>query len=286
MFGTARSAPLQFDRLDPPDTVYALAVGLYAAGVVAPAVTGAVARAGSLGPGGLYLTFLLVVTAVISVVTRTVGRWQGFSERVGRSALSWSFAVAAVPAIGAYLWIAVSDGPIPGGVALVGFFAATAAAVLGCVLGAMSRSRYTEALLADEPVVCEWEAGWPSGQRTTAVVLSAALMLLGLAVSFAEVFPVPAVVEYLGMGGYVLGAATLSLGKPWTYRVTPAGLERRLPVYRTVHRWEDLSGFEERDDVLVISRQSPWRLDFRCAWADIEDREAVVDALSTHVPRE
>lgn len=284
MYGTARSPPLQFDSLDPPDTPYALVFGLYVALLAAPALVGVAALSVPLGPAGLYVAFLAAVTGVTVAVTWLVGRWRGFPERAGGSRLSWLFPVLGAPVAGAYFLAAFGGGPLPSGVAFVGVFAATLAMILGVGVRAMSRNRYTAALVDDEPVTCEWEAGWPRRARLAAVGTGVALITVGL-LALADLLPGGPLVEYAGLAGYAVGPALLSVGRPWTYRATAVGLERRLPVVRSIDRWDELAGFEETESALVIRRAAWWRPSIRCSWDEIGDRDAVVDALRRRIGR-
>lgn len=285
MYGTVQSPPLQVDSLDPPDTPYAMAVGLYAALLVSPALVGGATAVTTLGAAGLYVTFLAAVTAVTVALTWLVGRWRGFPERTGGSAVSWLFPLLGVLAAGTYFAAAVSHVAFPSGIALFGFMTSAAAVALGFALRAMSRSRYTAAVVDEESVECEWEAGWPERPRVAAAVAGFALMIGGMAAFLGEFLPGGDAVEYLGFAGYLIGTGLISVGRRWTYRVTPVGLERRLPVVRTIDRWDDLDGFEERESVLVIHRAAPWRPAIRCSWDEIDDRGAVIDALRRHVAR-
>lgn len=282
MADTARSSLRVSDR-SPPEMAYALLLGAYVAALVAPGVAGLVERAPFVGPIELYVAVLGVVTGTTVGVAWVVSGRSGFPERVGRSKLTWSFPLVAFAFVTAYVAVAVSGGPIAGGIAAIGALTSVVAVLLGLALGAMSHNSYVDAVVDERPVACEWRAGWPRRRRAVAVAAGAALLLAGFATLATDAVG-DSPLRFLGMVGYVGGIWLLSLGQPRRYRVTPVGLEQSGQLSRRLHRWEALTGFEEREGVLVVHRRGP-RVPLWFDRDDVDDSAAVVEALSAELPR-
>lgn len=283
MYGLSRSPSLQSARLETPDLTFAIVVGLYVAALFTPAVVGLVDQLITLDPAGLYIALLSVAT-VLGVIGGVLSRQiRGLPERLGASPFSWLFALLAIPVGGGYALALFSDQYLLSALAFLGFLSSTVGVLLGVLVRVMSLNRYTKAVLRDVPTTCEWTAGWPTRQRTLLGGAALLAMLFGFVAGFLDLLPGGSAVESLGWLAYIFGAAFLSAGQPRTYRVSSKGLERKLPVLRKLHPWDALEAIEVREDVLLVHRRGWWRPAFRCTWAEIDDRGAVVSALDEHL---
>lgn len=284
MPATFRGQPLQSPER--PDTFFGLVAGLYVAALVSPALLAAVALWLTSDAAVLYLGLLCIITTVTALVSWGVTRWLGLAERLGCTRLTWLLPLLGVCSTVGYFVLAtgVLDGAASG-VGIAGFFTGMGAMLLGFALLAMSRSRYAKAVVDEDAVELEWRAGWPDRHRTwllggVAVVFVGSIVGFGLEATRVVDPPVspwsilPAV-----------AAAAVSVGSERTYRVTPAGIERSLPALRQFHPWSEFVGVTVTDETVVLQRRQPWRIDFQCAREDIEDVDAVIAELSTHLDR-
>jgi hypothetical protein len=82
--------------------------------------------------------------------------------------------------------------------------------------------------------------------------------------------------------GLVVGTA----GRARTYRATDRGLEIQTPLARRLLPWDAFEGFADTGGAIVLTRSEPWYVDLRCGLADLEDPDAVRDALATYLDRE
>ncbi|MFB6188839.1 MAG: hypothetical protein ABEI57_03060 [Halapricum sp.] len=284
MFGTWSPTPSATH--EPPDISFAAAVGLYVAALVAPAIVGLIDGVSDPGTAVLYMSFLAVSAVLVVGVGVAVGRVRGLAERLGSSRLSWGVPfLAALVGLG-YGYVAFSTELISTAITFVGFATSLIAVLLGLLIQALAHSRYTAAILHDVSVTAEWHAGWPARDRWLTGIAGIALMLFGLVGFIADLLPGGIVVQLLGMIAYIVGTAIVGAGRPWTYRVTPEGLERALPVYRTLTPWEKLAGYETGERTLRLYWRSWWRPAIRCDLQAIDDPEAVFDALDDHLVRQ
>ncbi|WP_336002318.1 hypothetical protein [Halorientalis halophila] len=266
---------------DRPDAVFAFVTGLYASALLAPALTGVIALTVSSDAGVLYGNFLGFVTLVTAGVAWAVTRWRGLPERLG--ATRWAWLLGLVPLVVAAGYFASLHALR--GVAMAGFFLSASGIVVGLLLVAMTRTRYARTVVDDEAVRAEWKAGWPQPLRTRVQVGAVVLYLVGTALTFGGEFVGLAEFWWLGAPAFVGGAALLGFGQPRTYRLAPVGIERSNYVHRRLYEWDAFESFAVTDDAVVLHR-SGWRPAIRCWREEIEDEDALIDALAEHLPRE
>jgi len=279
-----RGLPLQSSER--PDTFFAFVAGLYAAALLSPAVVIALGLWVSDDPGVLYFGVLAAITLTISGVAWGVRRWRGLPERLGATRLSWGLVPVPVLMIGVYVGGAESvDSAGTDAGALVGFFFGLLGLFVGLGLVVMARNRYTAAVVDEDTVECEWKAGWPEPQRQRMQYVSIAGMLFLVAAMAADALWN---VEWLFTAAQFLFAPAIvigNIGQLRTYRVTPAGLERSYPASRYVFDWHSFESYAVTDETIIVRWESWWRPAIRCARDDLDDEDAVVDALDAHLER-
>lgn len=279
---TFRGRPLQSPER--PDTFFGLVAGLYVAALVSPALLVTVAVWLTSDPALLYVGLLGIVTAVTGLAGWRVSRWRGLAEGLGRTSLAWLLPLLGLLSVGGYFAVAtVIDAA--SGVAIAGFFTGMLAMLLGFGLLAMSRTRYAKAVVDEDTIELEFEAAWPERRRLWVMTVAVALLVASaVTLALRALGVIHWDVNLIGFAPGIAGVA-LSLGTERTYRVTPVGLERRMPALRQFHAWDSFSGFSVTEDALVVHRRQSWRLDFRCARDDLADLDAVVATLEQHLDR-
>lgn len=263
-----------------PDLAYAFAVGLYAAVLLGPAVVLAASRWVTTA-AGLYVALLVSVAGVATAATLAASRVPGLAVSLGRRTAAWPLVVAPLAWFaGAFGAAAVGVEPpdVAGALAVLGTAAGT---LLGLVVVAMSRTRHADAATANATDLAEWEARWPKRWRQAGIAVVLASVVVGAAGVLAEyrfgvdgagaaywitLFAVPVVAPVNGSR---------------TFRATDAGLVVERPHQRQFRPWSAYSGYELTGDALVVRSAAWWRPAHRCDRADVEDVEAVVDALDS-----
>ncbi|WP_136716142.1 hypothetical protein [Halorientalis salina] len=268
-----------------PDTFFAFVAGLYAALLLTPAVVIGLGLWVSGDAAVLYFGLLAAVTAITVGVAWGVTRWRGLPERMGATRVAWGLVFLPVFALlGYFAFLAAVESSSASAGALVGFLFCVVGILVGIGLVAMSRSRYADAVVDDESVTCEWTAGWPDQSRKRLQYASVVAMCL-LVPIWAGGYLLNA--EWVGTVAQVLFVPVILLGnvgRERTYRVTPAGLERRDPATRYLYEWDAFESYAVTDETIVVRWRSRWRPAIRCARADI-DVDAVTAALGDHLPR-
>lgn len=272
--------PSSGESLPTPDVSFRLALGVYAAALFAPALAAVAAVALTPGPAGTYVVLVGVTTLVLVGVGVAAGRVRGIAERLGAGPIAWALPLSGLLASGAYVAVTFADGPLSGTLTALGAVTAGLGVMVGLLVRRMARSRYAAVLVADAETVTEWTAGWPEWRRLRVGVVAAALLFFGLAAFVGELLPGGVVVEAVGAVAYVVGAALIGTGNERTYRVTERGLERSNQFGRWLIDWNDVVGVETTDTELLIRRRQWYRPTLRCDLADIEDPEAVREAVT------
>ena len=279
-----RRPPLQSPER--PDTFFAFVAGLYAAALLSPAAVIALGLWVTGDAGVLYIGLLLAVTVIVGLTSWGVSRWRGLPERLGATRLAWGLAL--LPAsvmLGHFVFVAHVNSAGADAGAVAGFLLGLPGMVVGIGLVRMARNRYTAALVDEDAVACEWKAGWPEPQRQRMQYVSIAgmLVLVG-AMAVDALWNVEwlfTVAQFLFAPAIVVG----NLGQQRTYRVTPAGLERRYPASRYVYGWDAFESYAVTDETIVVRWRAWWRPTIWCARADVDDVDAVLDALAAHLER-
>lgn len=259
------------------DAPYAIAVGLYAAALIAPLISLGLSRITD-SAGGLYVGFLLAVIGCTVVVALVVGRHTDLAVRLGRHDAVWL--LVALP----WMWVlavaaATAGGLDPPGIAILLSFVGTGSGTfVGLALVSMSRTRHANAVLATATELVEWEARWPLRWRRTATVI--------LVLTFgATGVGIVAALMFGRDWGWVLyypllvGTPFMHLLNPRTVRATDAGLLVDQRVHRHLRPWSAYRGYELTADSLTIQPAAWWRLAPRFDRRDIEDLDAVIDGL-------
>lgn len=272
--------------LDRPDGIYAFVVGLYVAVFVTPALVIGLDQWVTGDAGVLYVSLLVAVTVVTTLVGLGVRRLRGLPERLGSSRLVWVLAFGPIPVAMGYLAVGSLTEPLPvEDTALVGFALGLVGVFLGIALVTMSRSRYTAAVVDEATVTTEWTAGWPEPDRRRGRYV--AVVLFGAAIA-AIVAGGALRIDWLRYAGQMLVPVPVVLfnaGQARTFRVAPAGLEPNYGVGRHLYHWDSFESFEVTDGTLLIHWASWWRPATRCDLTDIENPETVEDALAEYLPR-
>ncbi|MFD1585392.1 hypothetical protein ACFR9U_00225 [Halorientalis brevis] len=271
---------------DRPDTFFAFVAGLYAAALLSPFVVIGLGAWVTGDAGGLYIGLLVAITVITGLSSWGVSRWHGLPERLGATPLAWGLALLPVLVlVGHFAFVAHMNAAGTDGAAVAGFLLALPGMLVGIGLVTMARNRYSAALVDEDAVECEWKAGWPEPQRQRMQYASIAGMLLLVgAMAVDALWNVDwlfTVAQFLFAPAIVLG----NLGQQRTYRATPVGLERRYPASRYVYGWDDFESYAVTDETIVVRWRAWWRPAIRCARADLDDEDAVVDALAAHLQR-
>ncbi|WP_181684957.1 hypothetical protein [Halorhabdus salina] len=265
------------------DVTYALVGGLYVAALITPAALAFVVQSGIESAAAMYVAFLAIVTATTIGTAIVVRRVTGLPERLGRTSRRWAFAAVACVTAGGYL-VGGELGAFPFETAvLAAYIAVLFGGLLGLLLAEMSRTRYVNAIVADEPVDCEWEAGWPRRWRISTVAIGLAMIVFGSGTVFVHLIPGGTIVTVSGGIAYVLGPAVAVLGQPWTYRIRPSGLERTRSVIRRLDCWDRIVAVEETETILVVRRRGWWRPPIHCARTDLDDSEHIRERFERYV---
>lgn len=257
-----------------PDVDFRIAAGIHIGIVVAFAlVTTAVAV--GLGDGvALYLFAIAAFVGGTVVGGTTVGRWHGGPERLGRSWRRWT---VLLPSAGFLVVAAAGVVAGPTSLGVVGGFAAVIATFSGGLVAMMARTRYVAAVCSPETRRVSWQAETapkPRRRRLAAALVAFSLAPTGLVAEYALGVDGWWLFNFATIGGVFLGTAVRSA----TFSATAFGLEISAPGNRRLVPWRRFEGYRLTDAELRLER--PWWLDYRCDRAEIDDIEAVTDALS------
>lgn len=279
-----RGHPLQSP--DRPDTFFAFVAGLYAAVLLTPAAVLAFGMWVTSDGGLLYIGLLATITGLTAVLGWGISKWRGLPERLGASRLCWGLTVLPLAAAFGYLGLATAldtPGDSAGGAA--GFALGIVGMFVGIGLVAMARNRYAAAVVDEDAVTCEWRAGWPTRQRRPVQYLALAAMLGYAGGLGADILWGLDWAYTVGQLLFLPAITLVNVGQERRYRTTPAGIERRYPAIRNAYRWDEFEGYTVTGDALVLHWRAWWRLDIRCAWDDIDEREAVEAAVAEYLPQ-
>lgn len=267
-----------------PDDVFALVAGLTAAVVLAPLVTAVATRA--LADLALSYVFLLTAGTAFTVVgTLSARRVRGLPERIGQSRWRWALMLAGPVLVAVFGLALAAVGEPLGSDAALGAVGVGGGVLGGWVLGVMAHSRYSKAVVAESAQYGAWRAGWSERRKQPLKALAAAGVVGG---SLAVVVALVVQSDLLRLAGQFaipLGAGVYSVAQPRTYTATATGLEAKLPVVRKFYGWDRFEGYVLADDAIVVHRRAPWRLPVICARDELDDEDAVIEALGRALPR-
>lgn len=270
---------------DATDPVFGFIAGVYAGALLAPAVTILASLGLTDDPASLFFSFLGSVIS-FAMLVGWIARRESVGPRVGRSQWVWLAVVAP------FGYGAVMLGGIAAGFrgAFVG--ASMAGMIAGMVTGmgfaVAARNRYARAALAESEEYVRFDARAPERDRRfhyAGIALLATVAIAG---------PVLAALTDVDAGRdlfvYLLPflGGLLGLTSERTYAVTDAGLLADQGVFKNLRAWDQFERFSVTDDAVVVHRAG-WSAfglrDVRRDATDLEDVEAVDDALAKFLPR-
>lgn len=268
------------------DPVFGFLAGLYAAALVAPAVTVGVALAATTDAAVLFVTFLGVTVGAVTGVAR-VARREAFAVRLGGTRWAWL-----VPLVGAYhvavLLVASGSGPASDVVVGVSTLGAVGGVVSGVGLAFAAHNRHAKAVIAESDRCVRFSARGPERDRRLAKWAVGALVLggvVGLAGSVAFGLESTRWLFHLLVGA---GAGLMGANAERTFVVADAGLRVGTPVHKRVRPWTAFESYSLTDDALVIHRTG-WSMgglrDVRRDPDEIENLPEVTATLDEFLPR-
>ncbi|WP_276249955.1 hypothetical protein [Haloarcula rara] len=260
------------------DPLWGVLVGTYLGLLVTPLAVLGVVHLGGESAGLLYGVTVVALAVVIGLGWWATDRRPKLAVRLGATRLRWL--PAAIP--GAYILGGLTALSTTGVVGALAFSFGLGAMVVGFTLGVMARTRYTDAVLDGVDIVAEFRAGWPGPLRQRLALAVGAFTLLTGACFVGGLLADWFALQLAGQLLLPLGVVTYTSTEARDYTVSPAGLERRLPVARRLTPWNAFDGYTRTDDALVL--HCPWRVDTRFALADLEDPDTVEAAVAGHLP--
>lgn len=264
------------------DGMFAFVLGLFVALLaVAPTVTATAVCGGVGADAALYIVALLTVAVVTGLGWLATWRRPGLAVALGGSQARW------LPLLfgASYATGALFFAPEYGALALVGFFFGMLAAVVpGLAMGFITRSRYTDVVLADVTEYESFTAGWPDRARNRLVLTMLPVFLVGCA-SSGVVFLTEHSTWLWSVGQFLLPVATMPFNRTQarTYTLSGAGIERSIPFGKTVATWDSFNGYSTTDEGIVLHRH--WDLDMRFANEQLDDPDAVSETIDRFLPR-
>lgn len=260
------------------DPLLGLVVGLYVGLLVTPAVVLAVQRAFAPGAGALYGWVLVTLTAATGLCWWAVSRRRSVLVRAGGSAGRW---VAVTAPVGLVV-LGFTSLARTGAVGVLAFFFGLFAAIAGCALGVMTRTRHTDAVTDGLGELAEWSAGWPKSARRSLSVLAGVVVLGSVALFLGGLTTGADGLRTVGHVLFPFGLVVLTIGQERTYVATAAGVEQRLPIARRLYRWGEFTSCSRTADAIVLHRRC--RVDLRFAVEDLENPDAVAAVCTRHLP--
>ncbi|WP_276281161.1 hypothetical protein [Halorussus caseinilyticus] len=272
------------------DAFFGLVVGVYAATLVVPAVSIAVALRVPTDPGVLFFLSLGVGVAVTAAVGRIAGRTP-LAVRLGGS--RWVWTAMALP----FLYFGVlplgttfaRGDALPGGMVAVALVGAIAGFLSGVGVVAASRNRHAKAMVADAETVVRFAASAPARDRRVTTWAVAGLFgaaILGFVGSaLLDFAPLRWLFQLLVPAGTALYGTTTER----RVTISDAGIVVATPAYKHLRSWSAYESFDVTDEEIVVRRAgwSPWGLrDFRRDATEVEDPRAVAATLERFLPRE
>lgn len=260
------------------DPLFGVVVGLYLALLVTPPVVFAVDSLVRPGAAGAYVTAITTAGAVLAVSWLATARLDGLAPRLGATPARWLPGLFPV----GYALVGFASLGVAGSIGAVAFFFGLGAMAVGFVLGVMARTRHADAARDGVGIDCEFRAGRPRADRRRIGLVAGVVTVAAGACFAVGLLTDRFLLQSVGQIFIPVGIVWYTSTEPRTYTVSDAGLEQRLPVARRLLSWEQFTGYSRTDDALVLHRS--WLPDLRLALADFDDSDAVVDAITGHLP--
>jgi len=280
---------------------FSLVAGSYLAALVVPTVVFVAVNRLQLRDKQLVVALLgLATIATTAVVARRVARRGEVIVWLGDGHLRWLVPfVGLVPVVGYFFHMIEFVGHVATGIetetatALVGFtgfILGLVASFLGDILVHMARNRLADAAVNEKDVVVKWTAGWTRADRIKAVaggIILGAIFFVGILLYFGwlEILFEPMAIIQLFFLFTVLTLVANTMSSRRTYRVTPAGLERRLQKPHGTRLFTPWSAFDgvTVTDTKVLLHRGTLQPDVRFSRRDLVDEDAVITALDDHL---
>jgi len=273
------------DASEGTDGFFGLVTGLYTAALLAPAVT-ILAAFVTDHAATLFFSFLGSVVAFAGLVG-WYARRKSVAVRLGRTNWIWLAVVVPFGYAGVlFLAIAADLGGAGVGASMVGM---SVGMLVGMGFAVAARNRYAKAALDGADEYVRFSARAPKRDRRVHYTL----LGVGVVVTFAG--PVLAWLTGLNFAEntfYLVGpflGGFVGLTAERTFAVTDAGLLVDHHVSKHFRSWDQFESVSVSDDAIVVHRAN-WSLfgmrDVRRDASEIEDPEAVADALSEFLSRE
>lgn len=269
-------------EIDPvPDQPFRVAVGCYTGVVVTALGVSVLGVTGYAHPAVVLFTSMTLFVAGIVLGAVAVRRWSHGPERLGGSPRRFLFVV---PGIGLLL-LGMLSIQLGWGILMTNVYSGVLTAIVGAGLALMAKNRHVAVWLGDADPLVTWEASWPRSVRIRwAVVTNGAvgsLLAIVVGVWFVsdvtfEFFSVLNVFQLLFVANMPLFGT-----KDRGFSVYDEGLVPDSAVSKRLYHWEDFGGYRLTETELRIERS--WRPDLRFERGDIEDVDAVVAALDSHL---
>lgn len=260
-----------------PDTTFGIVAGLYVAALVAPSAGALAWSAFDVSLGLAAVVALGVGTAVLSVTTLVTTRVDGLAVLLG--ATTWRWALAAVPGVltVAGLLVRPDLSPLSGTLLLSG----VGCTASGSILGLLSHTRYTAAMVDNDAIDAEWHARRSPTYRKRVGALAVGLVVAGFGAFGVSIFLEQYRLRFAGQIMIPMAAGLAGAFKPTHYRTSTAGLETKSHANRTLVPWETFTGYRVTDEAIVVHRR--YRLLSVSFDREDVDTESVVAALDRYL---
>lgn len=290
----ARTVPQGNEKPDRLDGSFRLAIGLYIAMLVSPAVV--FAGAPWLSASSAILSFGLlgtIITLIIASKVKCRGEfvpWLSSSRAaVFLSAFPGVFIFAYLGRVIEFVAVSVTSVDTQSVTSLagtVGFLLAMTASCLGVALVYIARAQLADATLDGRAIDAEWTAGWPRQRLLKFRVGLVLLIVTVVGVGWWWRASPPLALLYLSALSLVVLAY---LEREETYRASSIGLEQSQSqwVYETseVIPWNEFTGFTVTDTAIVLHRRFP-AMDVHLSRRQlIEDEAEILETLEAYLDR-
>lgn len=271
---TTRAGTAVFDGDDSPDQNVRLA-GIFYGGVVG-ASSGLVT---TLFAGMQSASFVFAVTCVGLVAGGAVGaQLTAALRRTGGSRLRYCLLLPGLCLVGAGI-VGLLSGVGP--VALLSVFVGLVTVGMGSAVGMLARTRYVRAVCRDSTPVVSWTAETSTAAKRQRFAIAGGFGVLAVGGVVLNLIGPYEISSYLPFVGGVIGGLLGRGIRSETLHAHQVGIEVERPINRGLIPWARISGYELSDTELRIER--PYLPDYRCARAQIDDIDAVVETFDRYL---